>query len=179
MAGQLSPNSDIAGLRYTLERGGLWRLALPEPGRGALDEAQARQLGGPAARAAGIDDDLRSQDAHYRRLGFAPTCREAGDTAARWQQWLDEIEQSLVLAGQAARHDLKTAEADAVETPRGPWADAFPHDMSDLLGEVLPGLEWSEALLTLASLDVAALDLHPLGETRLPGPGHAGQKGHA
>ena len=168
MAGQLSPNSDIAGLRRSLERGGLWRLALPEPGRGVLDKEQARQLGGPAARAAGLDQDLRSQDTHYCRLGFAPICRDAGDTAARWQQWLDEIEQSLALAGQAARHDLKTAETAAVETPRGPWTDAFPHDKSDLLGEVLPGLEWGEALMTLASLDVSALDLHPLEEPWQP-----------
>ncbi|QTP54011.1 hypothetical protein HNO51_04535 [Billgrantia sulfidoxydans] len=177
LAEKLGPNSDVAGLRRELERGGLWRLALPEPGRGVLDEAQARQLGGPAARAAGIDADLRSEDASYRRLGFAPTCREAGDTAARWRQWLDEIEQSLSLAGRAARYDLKTAETAAVETPRGPWAEGFPHDMSDLLGEVLPELEWGEALLTLASLDVAALDPLPLANDWRTGFAEAKREG--
>ncbi|RBI69168.1 hypothetical protein DQ400_00225 [Vreelandella sulfidaeris] len=175
-AGKLGPDSDIAGLRRSLERSGLWRLALPAPGRGEVDKAQARELGGPAARAAGIEEDLRCQDANYRRLGFVPTCQQAGDTAARWWQWLNEIEQSLSLARQAIRLDLKTAESAFIETPHGPWDSSCPHDKSDLLSDLLPGLEWGEAMLTLASLDVAGLDPHPLEDTRLTSTFQAGRE---
>lgn len=176
LAGKLTADSDIADLRRSLERGGLWRLALPRPGRGVLEQAQALQLKGPAARASGIAEDLRNQDANYCRLGFVPTCQQSGDTAARWRQWLNEIEQSLSLARQAIRLDLKTAETAFIETPHGPWDSSLPTDKSALLSDLLPGLEWGEAMLTLASLDVAALDPHPFECAQLASTYQAGRE---
>ncbi|MEC9483239.1 MAG: hypothetical protein UMU75_07935 [Halomonas sp.] len=155
LAQNLSTSSTLGGLRRRLVRSGFFRLSSMEGG--VLDPEQARQIGGPAARAAGLDDDLRLEDAGYRRLGFSPACQTHGNTRARWQQTLDEIDQSLYLAQQAERDDVYTSEVDRIETPRGPWSEQGPEDASSLLDEVLPGLEWGEALATVASLDVAAV----------------------
>ncbi|SFU56801.1 Respiratory-chain NADH dehydrogenase, subunit [Halomonas korlensis] len=160
LANTLTLDSRVDGLRRRLVRCGFFRLSLS--GRGRLTEEQARKIGGFAARATGLDDDLRSEDAHYRRLGFTPVTQAAGDTRARWQQTLAEIEQSLVLAKQAVGQDLHTSETGSVETPHGPWTDRRPEDASRLLGDLLPGLEWGEALATIASLDLAAVSEWPL-----------------
>lgn len=161
LARELSPGSRLDGLRRRLVRSGFFRLS--SLAGGALEAEQARQLGGPAARAAGLDDDLRSQDDGYRRLGFAPLTQSAGDTRARWQQLLAEIEQSLQLARRAERDKACTERMDSIETPRGPWLEQLPQDGSSLLDELMPGLEWGDALATVASLDVAAAE-RPLGE---------------
>ncbi|SFI25196.1 hypothetical protein, partial [Modicisalibacter xianhensis] len=155
LAQNLSTSSTLGGLRRRLVRSGFFRLSSMEGG--VLDPEQARQIGGPAARAAGLDDDLRLEDAGYRRLGFSPACQSHGNTQARWQQTLDEIDQSLRLAQQAERDNVYTSEVDRIETPRGPWSEQGPEDASSLLDEVLPDLEWGEALATVASLDVAAV----------------------
>lgn len=175
LAGNLSEEPDLQGLWRRLERGGFFQLTQPEPGQGRLDAEQARQVGGPGARAAGLAEDLRSQDAHYRRLRFVPVSQEAGDTRARWRQLIDEIEQSLSLARQATRRDLSTAEVGIVETPLGPWSEQTPGDASTVLEGVLPGLEWGEALATLASLELAALDPRP-GVTGGPESCEAGRE---
>lgn len=155
LAESLTPESRIDGLRDRLSRSGLFTLALL--GKGQLDEKQARAVGGSAARAAGIEDDLRLRDDAYRRLGFAPITQTQGDTRARWRQLLAEIEQSLRLARLAVQQTLYTSETGVVETPRGPWAERCPGDVSVLLDELLPGLEWGEALATIASLEVAGI----------------------
>lgn len=155
LAQNLSTSSTLGGLRRRLVRSGFFRLSSMEGG--VLDPEQARQIGGPAARAAGLDDDLRLEDAGYRRLRFSPACQTHGNTRARWQQTLNEIDQSLHLAQQAERDEVYTSEVDRIETPRGPWSEQGPEDASPLLDEVLPGLEWGEALATVASLDVAAV----------------------
>lgn len=175
LAGELNLQSDIGGLRKRLARGGFFRLAQPAPGRGCLDEGQAMQIGGWAARAAGFDMDLRSRDAHYRRLGFMPVCQAGNDTRARWRQLVDEAEQSLDLARNASRRDLSTAEVGPVETPRGPWDNQPPGDASAVLETLMPGLEWGEALATLASLELAALDPVPI-EVSCHGLRTAGQE---
>lgn len=162
LARTLRPESRIDGLRRRLVRCGFFALSLTQ--RGRLTADQARRIGGPAARASGVDDDLRSADINYRRLGFAPVCQQDGDTRARWWQTLAEIEQSLTLARQAAREDIHTQMTGAVETPRGSWCEGQrPNDVSDLLDEVLPGLEWGEALAAIASLDLATVSEWPLG----------------
>lgn len=163
LARTLTPESRVDGLRRNLARNGFFGLAMTASG--ALDVEQARRIGGPAARATGLADDLRSEDANYRRLGFVPVCQQGGDTRARWQQTLAEIEQSLALAGRAAREALHTQETGTVETPRGPWREGQrPSDASDLLDDILPGLEWGEALAVIASLDLAAISEWPLDE---------------
>lgn len=160
LANTLTPDSKIDGLRLGLVRCGFFGLSLS--GRGRLNEEQARGVGGFAARATGLDDDLRSEDANYRRLGFTPVYQTDGDTRSRWRQALAEIEQSLALAKQAAAQDLHTNMTGSVETPRGPWIDRRPEDASRLLDDLLPGLEWGEALAAVASLDLAAASEWPL-----------------
>ncbi|BBI65518.1 hypothetical protein HSBAA_PA_1210 (plasmid) [Vreelandella sulfidaeris] len=73
LAHGLSTSSTLDGLRRRLVRSGFFHLAAV--GGGVLNTEQARQFGGPAARAAGLADDLRSHDAGYRRLGFSPYAR--------------------------------------------------------------------------------------------------------
>jgi len=170
LAQNLSTTSTLDGLRRYLSRSGFFRLAAIKGGE--LGPEQARKIGGPAARAAGLDEDLRSDDAGYRRLGFSPVCQTGGDTRARWRQVLAEIDQSLQLARQAEWDDVSTSEVDRIETPRGPWAEQRPEDASALFNEVLPGQEWGDALATIASLDVAAvaeasLDTQTTGESRI------------
>nr|WP_297461705.1 hypothetical protein [uncultured Halomonas sp.] len=159
LANTLTVDSRIDGLRRMLMRCGFFGLAMTASG--ALDAERARRIGGPAARAAGIDDDLRSEDAHYRRLGFSTVCQREGDTRARWWQLLAEIDQSLVLARRAVREDIHTQATD-VETPRGRWDEQRPEDASYLLDGLLPGLEWGEALAAIASLELAAVSEWPL-----------------
>ncbi|MGC3874604.1 hypothetical protein ACPF7Z_15185 [Halomonas sp. GXIMD04776] len=159
LAKGVSPDSRLEGLRRRLARCGFFHLTTT--GRGRLDENQARRVGGIAARAAGLEEDLRSRDAAYGRLKFAPVVQSDGDTNARWRQTLAEIEQSLQLARQAEQEELYSETTDAIETPRGPWGEYRPEDASGVLDDLLPGLEWDEALSTLASLDLAAVSEWP------------------
>ncbi|MBB3190527.1 hypothetical protein [Halomonas cerina] len=145
-----------------LRRRGFFVLHLPKCG--ALRKKQAESQGGFAARAAGIERDVRAEDDGYRRLAFSMMTQQAGDTRARWRQRLAEIAQSFDLAARAQRDDMHTAQTDAVETPRGAWHDTRPKDTSHLLEDLLPGLEWGEALATLASLELAALSPWPREE---------------
>lgn len=146
-------------LTKRLKRRGFFALHLPA--RGALAEEQSDSLGGFAARAAGIDRDARLEDENYRRLDFSVITQQEGDTRARWRQRLAEVAQSLALAGRAQQDDAVTANPEAQETPRGPWRDDLPADASALLEDLLPGLEWGEALATIASLDLAAVSQWP------------------
>ncbi|MFD2191958.1 hypothetical protein [Pistricoccus aurantiacus] len=142
-----------------LRRRGFFALHLPE--RGVLDEEQAETLGGFAARATGIAQDTRLDDEAYRRLDFSVITQQEGDTRARWRQRLAEIAQSLRLAELAQKDNVVTANREAVETPRGAWGDKLPGDTSALLKDLLPGLEWGEALATVASLDLTAVSQWP------------------
>jgi len=124
---------------------------------GVLDREQARSLGGPAARAAGLKHDARERDPHYRQLGFDVKTQQYGDYPARLLQWLDETEQALALATDAQRQDLHTS-LDQIETPLGMLSrESQPMDMSSVLADLLPGLEWGEAMAVIASLDLPAL----------------------
>ncbi|SHF68197.1 Respiratory-chain NADH dehydrogenase, subunit [Modicisalibacter ilicicola DSM 19980] len=164
LAQGLSPDSRLEGLRRRLTRCGFFRLTTT--GRGWLDETLARRVGGVAARAAGLEEDLRSQDAAYGRLKFTPVVQSDGDTNARWCQTLAEIEQSLQLARQAEREGLYSETTEAIETPRGPWGEQRPGDASGVIDDLLPGLEWDEAMTTLASLDLAAVSEWPQDVTQ-------------
>ncbi|WP_048308198.1 hypothetical protein [Halomonas sp. PR-M31] len=153
----------VAILRRRLMRSGFFRLTAT--GQGRLDEETARRAGGVAARAAGHEEDWRSEDEGYRQLGFLLLTQRQGDTAARWRQTLSEVEQSLQLAAQAEHEAVHTQRSDGVETPRGTWHRQWPEEASDLLDDLLPGLEWDEAMSTLASLDLAPLSPWSLEET--------------
>lgn len=124
-------------------------------GVGRLTGEKLAGLGlGPVARAAGIAEDLRTDDPGYRELGFEPVVQREGDASARWRQRLEEAAQSLDLAGRA--DGQRTEPAGRVESPCGrlelgsaPTARLLP-----LLPDLLQGLEWGDAVTTLVSLDL-------------------------
>jgi len=120
---------------------------------------------GPVSRAAGIAEDLRTDDPGYRGLGFEPVVQQGGDASARWRQRLEETVQSLDLAGRA--NGTRTEPADRVESPRGrleasstPAARLLP-----LLADLLQGLEWGDAVTTLVSLDLDLEEEAAVGES--------------
>jgi Ni,Fe-hydrogenase III large subunit len=71
------------------------------PGVGTLDAADARRLGavGPAARAAGVAEDLRAAAPGLAYDGFAPVApkRTAGDVQARLEQRAVELLQTFAI----------------------------------------------------------------------------------
>ena len=130
---------EVAALRTDARRG--WReLRFNRsfqdrlPGIGVLDAAAARRLGavGPAARAAGLADDLRATSPRLAYDGFAPVTpeRAVGDVQARVEQRAVELEQTFAVLGRLL--DRRVAPATAtpgthaqpigvgrVESPRG------------------------------------------------------------
>ena len=147
---------DLAPLRKTLRRAGAFA-AIPA-GLGPIDAAWAAELGGPAARAADQARDRRETAPAYRNLDFRTLCQSGGDVRARFTQWLDEAEQALALARAAG--DAAIEKGAPVETLWGHRAPPSVYRLTDML----PGLEWGEALLTIASFDAAAVcRMAPLG----------------
>lgn len=142
-----------AAFERALVRRGFFALYMPQGAALEGDDAQA--LGGVAARAAGVEEDARHADDGYRRLGFSIVTQQAGDVPARWRQRLAEIKQSLWLIGRAEQGDTVTAATGSIELPQRAGS------AHELLENQLPGLEWSEALATVASLDVAEVSPWP------------------
>jgi len=158
---QVRPGSRLPDLHRRVTRSGL--LHSIDAGLGQLDMQQARMLGGVARRASGMPNDARSEDPSYARIGFKPLTHEGSDLQARLLQQVAEITQALTLAAAADEIGLETATTDRVETPKGELSAAYrPVDASHLLMDLLPGLEWSQALLLIASLDIAALSPYPM-----------------
>jgi len=148
------------------------RFAARTRGRGlASDDA----LVGPNGRAAGAGGDTRHDDPLYRELGFEPVMRDGGDAHARALVRVDELEASLDLAqraceraasavGDGTLEAFATATGAQVEGPRGPVVasrrgpDGPPVGADAALavaGEAILGLEWSAALVVLASFDLS------------------------
>jgi hypothetical protein len=145
----------IERIRRLLDCSGAFA-ALPA-GLGRLDRSVAEPLGGVALRAAGEPVDARARLASYRAYGFHPLTQYGGDARARVRQWLDEACQALALAtrAQAAPPEVfpEGLEAPWGELPAGGDQPRLKLCLADLLR----GLEWSEAMLLIASFDVAAL----------------------
>ena len=142
-----------------LRRTGLFRWSLPRAGR--IDPARLAEQGlGPLARAAGLADDVRAEDPGYRALGFAPVVVDRNDPVGRWQVRLEEAARSLELAEQAGGR--MTTVIGRVESPRGrlQLGDSPTGRALELVPDLLPGLEWGDAIATLISLD---LDLDEAG----------------
>ena len=120
---------------------------------------------GPAARAAGLAEDVRLEDPAYRDLGFTPVLEAGGDAAARWVVRLREAAQSLDLAGRAGRRT--TGLSGRVESPRGRLerSSAPSTRLLDLLPRALRGAEWGDAVATIVSLD---LDLAEAAHGNVP-----------
>ena len=125
-------------------------------GVGRVDAIGRTSLGGcgPVARAAGLPDDARVEDAAYRALGFQPIVQDAADSEARWRQRLAEVMQSLNLAGRAGAQ--RTNVTGQVESPRGllTAGSAPAGRLLPLLPLLLKGLEWGDAVATIVSLDI-------------------------
>jgi hypothetical protein len=144
--------------------------------------AVALALGGPVARASGVDADARSHDPLYRELGFVPAVCEGGDALARTLLRLDEVEASVALV----RHALERARQHAavppataasqvgvtLEGPRGPvhaqrmpqeWRLTAPGEQAALTvaGDAVVGLEWAAALVVLSSFDLSPWKVGP------------------
>lgn len=149
-AAEHGQSTHMNGLRWMLKVSGAFA-AIPA-GLGEVDAAVAQELGGPALRAAGHAIDARSASATYRDLDFSTVTQRGSDVRARLRQWLDEAGQALQLAGRAG----SPACIGPDDPPETPWGRPAPA-LSYRFTEMLPGLEWGEALLTIASFDAAAL----------------------
>ena len=143
----------IRAFTRQLGRTGLFRWSLPH-GQGVGAERIAGAGLGPLSRAAGLAEDVRTEDPAYRALGFRPVVMAGNDVPAWWRVRLAETVESLDLAARAGEAD--TALVGRVESPRGrlepddsPTARALP-----LVPELLTGLEWGDAMTTLTSLDL-------------------------
>ncbi|ENO16475.2 hypothetical protein J057_02155 [Marinobacter nanhaiticus D15-8W] len=139
----------------------VWRSLFRSAGahQGVVTGDSVARLRGSAARAAGANTDSRSQDPAYTSLGFQPVVQHSGTCGARWKQWLDEADQALKLALSAHKNEALSSPSHIVESPLGPLTKSDPPvDCSDLLPSLLVGLEWSEAMSVIASLDLAAVD---------------------
>lgn len=136
-----------------VRRSGVFRWSLPKTGR--LDPATLGGLGlGPIARAAGLAEDVRVEDAGYRALGFTPHLTDVGGPPGWWQMRLEEAARSLDLASVAGVRT--TALVGRVESPRGRLEpDDSPTERAlKLLPEILAELEWGDAVATLVGLDL-------------------------
>lgn len=118
---------------------------------------------GPMARAAGLIEDVRTDERAYRELGFEPVTGQGSDARARWRQRLAEVEQSLELAGRAGAR--RVGGHGVVECPRGRLeaANSPTGRALDLVPDLVTGMEWGDAVATLTSLD---LDLREAAAVR-------------
>jgi Ni,Fe-hydrogenase III large subunit len=105
---------------------------LPDIGVVTADEARALGAVGPAARASGIAEDVRSHSSRLAYTGFAPVAphRAAGDVQARLEQRAIELLQTFELLDELLDRPIKPAAATPqrggppvglalVESPRG------------------------------------------------------------
>ncbi|MFL5910724.1 MAG: NADH-quinone oxidoreductase subunit C [Gaiellaceae bacterium] len=113
---------------------------LPDIGVVTADDARALGAVGPAARASGVADDVRSRSGRLAYDGFAPKAprRVAGDVQARLEQRAVELLQTFELLDALLDRRLGPAEAVAgsgcaaiglglVESPRGATLCAVEH----------------------------------------------------
>jgi Ni,Fe-hydrogenase III large subunit len=140
-----------------------WRLA----GRAIVTRAEALEQGllGPVGRGSGLAADARTDDAAYRELGFEPVVRTEGDALARTLLRSEEALAAVSLAIDALTSayvgaDAPAGTAPAVEGPRGPItarrsAGAWERAARRAAAGAMVGLEWSAALVALASFDLS------------------------
>lgn len=142
-------------------------------GIGVLGRDDLDGVGGPVARASGLDRDARLDAPRYRSLAFEPVVRTEGDALARLSVRLEEIRRSVALALAAHRSNGvadPSPPVERVETPRGAAslrlrtnddgiAEAELETPSTtilpLVERVAVGLELANALVAVASLDIS------------------------
>lgn len=148
----------LKGLFRAAEWRGLRRV-LQGVGRIGREQAADHGLVGPAVRAAGLASDARSDDPAYQAARFEPVTAENGDAWARWTVLRDECLESARLVPALGERTTWTSEG-----PRGAWrrdgeAVRGPSRVNlAVLKQILPGLLWPDALLTIASLDLDMRD---------------------
>lgn len=136
------------------------RLRHPMARVGLVGADRLGEVAGPTARASGVVTDARTDDPAYRSLGFEAVTEEAGDALARWRVRLGEAVRSLELAAEAG--DRLTSVDCTPEGPRGPWRAGGPSPstaLAHLAPGLLVGLEWGDAVVALASLDLEPAEL--------------------
>ncbi len=142
------------------------------------------KLCGVVARAAGINNDIRSSDKMYTSLGFKTILRQEADTWARLQIRLDEMQQSLALI--AAAGAISPAEMikldeitgigrSQIEAPRGKTTLQLSMDKGfvtaielttpsshhlSLLNSLTDQQELGDALIAVGSLDLSPWEIH-------------------
>jgi len=143
----------IRSFARQLGRTGLFRWSLPR-GHGVDAAAVAGAGIGPVSRAAGLDEDVRTEDPAYRSLGFRPIVVAGNDVPAWWRVRLAEAADSLDLAARAG--EARTKLIGRVESPRGRLEpDDNPTARTlRLVPGLLTGLEWGDAMATLTGLDL-------------------------
>lgn len=125
---------------------------------GGVAPIEAKRLAGlgagPVARASGLAEDARVDDAAYGELGFEPLVQTAGDSAARWRQRLAEAAQALDLAARAGVR--RTRLEGRVECPRGRLepGSAPTARLLEFVPDLVVGREWGDAVATIVSLDL-------------------------
>lgn len=155
-------------------------------GRISFHTGEYESWPGPVARASGEAEDVRRGDPIYEKLAFKPTRYDGGDTLARLEVHLVELEQSLNLLAAATSLTLPstplalphlvgpvTGQA-AIETPRGKASlqvDIVHNQITGvrlitpssahrkLLKPLSQGQDFADALLIVASLDLSAWEL--------------------
>lgn len=133
---------------------------LPWAGRGPLAADAVRDLAlGPVSRASGEPDDARTEEPAYGNLGFEPLIGTAGDAAERWTLRLREAAASLDLAQRAGATEAWGS--GVVESPRGRLTrtDVPFSRVRALVPGLVEGLEWGDAVVSLASLDIDASEV--------------------
>ncbi|MDQ6886106.1 MAG: hypothetical protein M3068_02305 [Gemmatimonadota bacterium] len=148
----------IAALGRLLERTRALAVATDGVGILSADAVHGRGLG-PVARASGVTEDARTEEASYQALDFEPLTQPDGDARARLRLRLAEAEQSVMLAGRAL--DAVIRPSGRIESPRGVLTQTTTslQRVLGLLPQLLPGMEWGDAVTTVVSLDVDLRDL--------------------
>ena len=145
---------------------------------GIIPDPLLHHLSGPVAKAAGIKQDLRSQQKQYRDLGWEPVIKEENNGWGRLLVRLDEIEQSFALINKADQQqerntvDLSGSGSGSaqLESPRGTLSLAISvkkgvvkqlqlETPAQALAALVPTLseeaELSDALVQIVSLDIS------------------------
>jgi len=123
-------------------------------GRLTIEEAKKFGLTGPALRACGATEDLRSGSEAYG--SFEPlVALGEGDARSRWHQWIGEIEISLQLINKSIKTPLETNNGK-LEGPRGILGDENKKPSIALIKAIcslIKGQELAVARILVASFD--------------------------
>ncbi len=155
LARTIAPGDSAAVGRFAtaVQRTGVYRWSLPnvdDRRRSLLADARL----GPVSRACGGVDDERLADPAYIALGFAPITDVGDGVAAVWRARFGEASQSVDLASRAG--SAVTTVTGTTESPRGRIAlgDAPTARALEFVPALVEGLEWGDALATIAALDL-------------------------